>query len=172
MEKGKNLRGAATVFGWLARVPTADWSPGDSRCQGPSASLSFRRGLPPSHPLSSSLCHSLSLSFSLPLPHCFLSSHLCQLIFHLPSSLFIQLFSHSFSFTHSFRLSIYIYINIYSSSSFGSSALLTPSVVTVGFPTAVFCLPTLPFCSPTAGNQLSPTKLCPFHTTYLLCKSC
>lgn len=104
MEKGMNWGSEATGFGRLARVRAADWSPGDSRCRGPSVRLSPPHAPPPSRPLSSSLCRSLFL------PHCFLSPQLGQLMFHL------RPYSKSSSFALPLSLS--------SSSSFCSSTLL------------------------------------------------
>ncbi len=129
-QRGRNWGGEATVFGWLARVPAADWSPGDSRCRGPSARLSFPRALPPSRP---PLIFALSLSLSPPL------------LFKLsvvptnlsPSSLSID----------STSVSLALSLSLSSSSSFCSSTLFTSSMVTVGFSTALFCPPTLPFRS-------------------------
>lgn len=146
--RGKNWRNEATVFGWLAGIFTADWSPGDSRCHGPSARLSFPHAPPlPSQPCSSSLCQSVSLL------HFFLSSHLCQLICHLPPSTLIQLLS--LFFFHSVVVIVILFISLF-----------TPSVVTVGSSAALFYPPALPFVPPQMGTN------CPFHTTYLLCKSC
>lgn len=75
---GRNCGGGGTFFGWLARVPAADWSPGDSQCGGPLA----RPVIPLHLPAPSRLC-SVTPTFSL---RCFLSSQLCQLMSHLPPS--------------------------------------------------------------------------------------
>lgn len=103
------------------------------------------------------LIFALSLSLS---RQCILSSHLCQLISHLLPSPLIQ----------PLALSLFFSLSLCSSSSFCSAGLFTPSVVTVGFSTALLYPPALPFLFSHCWEPNA--KHYPFHTNYLPCKMC